>query len=216
MDLDLPAPWERATDETPKQFAAFCTYRDLPPWSRSLAKAARLHLELPEGDLTQAQERSIRTTRNEWGKWSAEYGWPMRASEHDTYLDKVRQFEAIEQIKALVGHHADAGRALRLAGLQALAARLQPAEGVQHTIGDGKRRAAEDRVIMHFITEGAKLERAAYGLRVDPQDEPEGAVVVPQDLARDLLRTSPEVATAAAALALEMARAERVGKKVEL
>ena len=78
-------PWEKRSEETAKSFAAFCIYRDLPPFERSLPKVVE-----------QLREDGMTTTLRWVGEWSRKYDWVKRAEAWDAYLDQQTEQQRIE------------------------------------------------------------------------------------------------------------------------
>jgi hypothetical protein len=76
-------PWEQWPDETPKAYAAFCTYRDLGR-KRSVVKAYRLQ---------EGCERAAVSGR--WNTWRSKYHWTKRAEAYDKEL--FRDLRAAEK-----------------------------------------------------------------------------------------------------------------------
>ncbi len=66
-----PQPWERQEAETEEAWAAFRTYRDMPPDARMMTRAAT---------------RSTATL----SKWFNEHGWAARCREYDAKFDSIR------------------------------------------------------------------------------------------------------------------------------
>lgn len=202
----MSEPWERLPDETDTQYAAFTYYRELLPHERSIRNAAARSYGYtipfrytPDTDADQRRKVGNRVQR--WERHSLANEWPARAREWDTHLDEVRRAEHVEAIREMARRHADVGRALIGAAVEALNETLRGSH--RRRIGQGA-----DRVVLAFATEGARLERAAYGLNT-AADEADGRVANPQDVPREILDSDPEVAAAAAQMALQMAMARR-------
>ena len=70
----MPNLWDRQPGETPKAFAAFCIYRDLPAIDRSVAAA---------------WGRKI--GGKQWERWCTSHDWVNRAAEHDSDLASRRR-----------------------------------------------------------------------------------------------------------------------------
>ena len=72
--------WDRIEKETPKAFAAFCLYRDIPPLDRSIRAAVELF-----------RKQGGKTTERNWETWASRYDWRNRAAEHDSDLASRRR-----------------------------------------------------------------------------------------------------------------------------
>ena len=79
----MPNLWDRQPGETPKAFAAFCIYRDLPAIDRSVAAAW-----------------GRKKGGKQWERWCTSYDWVNRAAEHDSDLAsrrRMRRGDALER-----------------------------------------------------------------------------------------------------------------------
>lgn len=76
----MPNDWDRLPHETPKQFAAFATFRDLGP-ERSIAAAHLKH--------TGKLAKNNRAQRH-WHVWSAQNRWVDRAQKYDQHLESIK------------------------------------------------------------------------------------------------------------------------------
>lgn len=76
-------PWDRLENETPKAYAAFCVYRDLPTKRRSL-DAAYVTAKGLQPDYSKRASKA-------WTLWSAKYDWPARAAAHDDLLAELNR-----------------------------------------------------------------------------------------------------------------------------
>ena len=75
--------WDRQPGETPKAFAAFCIYRDLPAIDRSVAAAW-----------------GRKKGGKYWERWCTDHNWLERAAEHDSDLAsrrRMRRADALER-----------------------------------------------------------------------------------------------------------------------
>lgn len=72
----MPAPWERRSDESPKAFHAFATYRDLGP-ARSLDRAR------------QALGKNAAGYKRLLDEWSSKYAWVERVAAWDAHHDAL-------------------------------------------------------------------------------------------------------------------------------
>ncbi len=77
-------PWEWQPAETPKAFAAFCAYRDMPPETRSIRHA----WEAVRGQAPRQTGTGPRAAR-QWHDWSAKYGWVARSAAWDREQDGI-------------------------------------------------------------------------------------------------------------------------------
>ena len=65
--------WERQPSETPKAFAAFGLYLNIPPLGRSVRAAVELF-----------RKQGGKTSERNWETWASRYNWRNRAAEHDS------------------------------------------------------------------------------------------------------------------------------------
>lgn len=131
-------PWEKLNSETPRAFAAFKTYRDLPGHDRSLAKAVlQLYGEVKPGKLRQFQT------------WSSRYAWVDRALEWDLEQDRAAREGRIKAIREMNERQARIGQAI----LQKAVERLRDFEAAELT----------PELLLRFIQVSTSLERIAMG-----------------------------------------------------
>ena len=113
IDVDQPPPWEREPGEPPKAYAAFRTFRDLPPASRALDQT-----------ITDVSARQVRN-------WAQRYNWRERAEAWDDQCNRVEDAERLDAIRSMHADHRQAGAAGRLKAVEALqlldAATIPPA-----------------------------------------------------------------------------------------
>lgn len=92
-DEASPAPWERQPQESAKAFAAFRISRDLPPWERSLRRAAEKIVRRSK------RARSLNGTLRLLERWSSRCGWVERAVAWDEEQDRLkREAELAERL----------------------------------------------------------------------------------------------------------------------
>ena len=72
--------WERQSGETPKAFAAFCLYRDIPPLDRSVRAAVESF-----------RKQGGKTTERNWETWASRYNWRERGLASDSNLASRRR-----------------------------------------------------------------------------------------------------------------------------
>ena len=85
----MPNPWDRQPGETPKAFAAFCIYRDLPAVDRTIVAAV-------------AQQRKLggKASVRNWETWASLYNWRERGLASDSDLAsrrRIRRADALER-----------------------------------------------------------------------------------------------------------------------
>jgi len=98
--LDAVEPWERQPGESPKAFAAFAAYRDMPPHARSLVRVAELLGR--QAGVTSASKR--RRAGGQLYEWSRLHGWVSRAEAWDRHKDqevRAAQVEAAREANRL-------------------------------------------------------------------------------------------------------------------
>lgn len=199
----MSQPWEPLDGETPAAFEAFTYYRDQQPWTRSIRNAAAMTLGIPlpisDETSTEAQRKKIAGRARTCEDYSVFNHWIERCKAWDAYKDEQRRHEMVEAIRDMSNRQATLGRAIQGAAIEA----LNEVRGSGRMVG-----RPSDRVVLQFAVEGARLERSAYGL-YEPDDDVLARRSVATETTRKLLLESPEVATAAAELALAQARAKR-------
>lgn len=79
----MPDLWELQEGEPARAFAAFCVYRDLPVYERTLNLAHQISTGKPH-------DKSLRAP-GYWAEWSSEWRWVERAAAYDGYLDSERR-----------------------------------------------------------------------------------------------------------------------------
>ena len=72
--------WERQSGETPKAFAAFCLYRDIPPLDRSVRAAVESF-----------RKQGGKTSERNWETWASRYNWRERGLASDSNLASRRR-----------------------------------------------------------------------------------------------------------------------------
>ena len=85
-----PSPWVRQPNETSRQFAVFCTYRDLHPLERSLVEVGR----------------KLGVTKTYVERLSARYDWVKRAGAFDDEQDRLAQSQRARRIEEMNVRHA--------------------------------------------------------------------------------------------------------------
>ena len=101
----MPNPWDRQPGETPRAFAAFCIYRDLPVIDRSVAAAW-----------------GRKKGRKQWERWCTSHDWVNRAAEHDSDLASQRRISRADALERAQDDIANMSRA----ALSKLLPLLQP------------------------------------------------------------------------------------------
>jgi hypothetical protein len=81
-------PWEQRPDETTLKYVYFCTYRDLPYQSRSVAEAYRAYHGMPPG---------VNVPAGWWIELSKTYQWASRARAYDAFVLEQRR-KALEEL----------------------------------------------------------------------------------------------------------------------
>ena len=147
-----PKPWERQENETPKQYEAFCAYRDM-----GLERSLRLVAE------------KLNKSETLMGRWSGQNNWVDRAAAWDDEQERIQreidQKEQIKAIKAMRKRQAEEGYALQLKATKALG--KLPLEDM----------TARD--ITNMMVEGAKLERLGLGDVGEVIEERDGGQAAP-------------------------------------
>lgn len=144
--------WERLEKETPKQYEAFCTYRDM------------------------GTNRSIRAVAEKLGKseqlmsrWSSKNNWVFRAAEWDDEQERnereIAQKEMEKEIRLMRKRQAETGKYMQVKAMKALS--KLPIEDMK---------AGE---ISKLIDVGAKLERTARGDVGEVIEERDGGQAAP-------------------------------------
>lgn len=94
--------WTQRENETHKAFAAFCTYRDMPPSERTVSAAYRLH----------SGGKGAKKPPGYFAEWSKRYEWETRAEGYDRHLDAVRLAAYEEGLREYVELELDTARKL--------------------------------------------------------------------------------------------------------
>ncbi len=84
--------WEKLSDETYRQYEAFCIYSDMGI-ERSIVKVAKVWCV--GGDTSRLNE------------WSSKYHWVERASAYDEHIDEIKRARNEEAIVEMSARHAD-------------------------------------------------------------------------------------------------------------
>jgi len=93
---EAPEPGARWPGESDKAFAAFLTYRDLPPSSRSQQEVGRI----------------LAKSRQWIGEWSRQWSWVERASAWDAAQDRIRRLALQAEAEEAAKRHAQQARLL--------------------------------------------------------------------------------------------------------
>ena len=102
--------WDRQPGETPKAFAAFCIYRDLPAVDRSIVAA-----------VAQQRENGGKAPVRNWETWSSLYNWRERGLASDSDLAsrrRMRRGDALERAQDDIANMSRAALAKLLPLLQ--------------------------------------------------------------------------------------------------
>ena len=106
----MPNPWDRQPGETPRAFAAFCIYRDLPAVDRSIVAAVAQH-----------RQNGGKASLRNWETWSSLYNWSDRSlagdSDHASRR-RIRRGEALERAQDDIANMSRAALAKLLPLLQ--------------------------------------------------------------------------------------------------
>ena len=153
-----PQPWERQDGETPKQYEAFCVYRDMKTIRDPNSK------------------RSIRLVSEQLGKsegllerWSSANNWVERVDAWDMDQERIAreiaQKEAMEEIRKMRKRHAEAGKFAQIKAIRAL------------------NRTPDDEIkpsdAARLLEAGTKLERIARGDVGEVIEERQGETAIP-------------------------------------
>ena len=112
--------WDRQPEETPKAFAAFCMYRDIPPLDRSVRAAVESF-----------RKQGGKTTERNWETWASRYKWRNRAAEHDSDLASRRRERMAKELERA----RDDGVMLIRADLAKVSERIQGLDPEEMTAG---------------------------------------------------------------------------------
>ena len=80
--------WDRIEKETPKAFAAFCLYLDIPPLDRSVRAAVELF-----------RQNSGKASVRNWETWSSRYNWSERSLASDSDLASRRREHTAKELE---------------------------------------------------------------------------------------------------------------------
>lgn len=123
-------PWDRREGETPRAYANFRVFRDLPALQRTVEAT------------TTATGTKLATARH----WATEWEWWPRANAWDDACHAIEDQERLEAIRSMHKTHRTAGRAALMKALQALQM-MHPESMPPSTVA-------------RLLELGAKLERA--------------------------------------------------------
>jgi hypothetical protein len=157
-------PWERMDGESTRAYAAFTSYRDLPPNSRSLRAAAE-------------SSASGRANLRQYERWSGQWEWVSRVEAHDAFMDGERRTAERDAIVDMGRQHAAAAMQLVERGVTALAAvelaalrfiesgikleRLARGEPEERIPADAERESPQDRIRELLSSDPAVAKAAA-------------------------------------------------------
>ena len=144
--------WERLEDETPKQYEAFCAYRDMGA-ERSLHAVAE---KLQKSDTLM-------------GRWSGKNHWVDRAAAWDDEQERIEreiaQKEQAKAIRAMRKKHADLASAMLVKAAKAL-----------KKIPDDEIKAGD---MTRMVDVASKLERISRGDVGEVVEERDGGAATP-------------------------------------
>ena len=106
----MPNLWDRQPGETPKAFAAFCLYRDLPAIDRSIVAAVAQH-----------RKNGGKASERNWETWASLYNWRERGVASDSDLAsrrRIRRADALERAQDDIANMSRAALAKLLPLLQ--------------------------------------------------------------------------------------------------
>lgn len=142
-------PWERQEDETPKQFEAFRTYRDLGD-ERSLKKVSDM------------LKKSVQLL----GRWSSMNNWKERCAQWDNEQDRIARQEQLKDIKKMRKRHADVASAM-------IATAVKGLKQIQEHMEDIK-----PQDVARLVDVASKLERISRGDVGDVVEQRDGGQTV--------------------------------------
>lgn len=210
--------FEQLTDETDRAFQAFVAYRELPPASRSIRNSVSVEMGRgPEWDPLAATEKqrakhaALKRTREEWSSANL---WVERARAWDVQQAALRVARRADAVDEMIERHAEIGRILQGEALEAIE-RLRN-EGAVPVDRDGQAKGTaitrgflgNAREVIRALDTGCRIERAAYGIMEQPDDDP-AVEQIPAIPARKLFESSPAVAAAMANVLVANRAAER-------
>ena len=102
--------WDRQPGETPRAFAAFCLYRDLPAIDRSIVAAVAQH-----------RKNGGKASERNWETWASLYNWRERGLASDSDLAsrrRIRRADALERAQDDIANMSRAALAKLLPLLQ--------------------------------------------------------------------------------------------------
>ncbi len=98
---EAPDPWEQQPGESAKAFAAFRSFRDLPPERRTVAAAWQALTGRPT---------ATRGGPGQWRGWHARNAWSARAAAYDREQDRLATAQALrDRVAAKKRRLAEAG-----------------------------------------------------------------------------------------------------------
>ena len=163
-------PWLRHPDETAKAYAAFRYYRDLSE-ARSIRQVA--------------QKFTISDTLAK--RWSTVHAWVSRVRAWDEYQDRIAVALSTDAIQTMRLEQADCGRAIQVAALETLDARMTSWRE-RGSIGEPPFTAYE---AARLIRIGSYLEQTARGLEPEAPGELAGEALHEWAAKLEVILTEP-------------------------
>jgi hypothetical protein len=186
---ELSDAWDQLPGETARAHAGFAVYRNLPPKSRSLDRAASIFYGTEVG----VDVGGTSGKRRQFERWSARWAWTQRVAEWQAHLDRASTVTTADEVALMARRHWELGRAMVGKAAEFVDA-LDPT-----TLTATQAVALADA--------GVRIERLARGDPVGDEDGP--GVACPQDTIRDFLTDHPELAGEFGALAAAIALTEQ-------
>ena len=97
--------WQKLSDETSRQYEAFCIYRDMG-------------IERSIGEVAKLWSKSGATSR--LNQWSSKYHWVERATAFDEHIDEIKRTRNEEAIVEMSARHADYALRIQEKAIEAL------------------------------------------------------------------------------------------------
>ena len=85
--------WLQQPKETTARFHAFCHYRDLPMWDRTIFHAWEEHQRDCLGKTDYKP-----SSRRHWEAWSSENKWIARVDDYEAHLAEIRRLRRLDQL----------------------------------------------------------------------------------------------------------------------
>jgi hypothetical protein len=184
-DLSMTAPlehkpWHRQDGETRKAYHAFCHFRNLPNWDRSVVKAFNAHVETCKKVHVVPQTHGAAPSVDGqhialWRQWRIRYQWETRADLHDAEVDEQQRLKQIQEIHEMNERHASLAAAFQNQIVQQFTALMKKT-------GEDGFIQLSPKDMAQWLDKATAVERRARGQATDIVQSKTEEATVPLDL----------------------------------